>query len=77
MEIVNNITRLLDSRKISYTAYTLPAEKRGARETARMLGVAAELVYKTIVITRLKGKPILAVNCVRREESKSTQRTHS
>ena len=61
MEIVNNITRLLDSRKISYTAYTLPAEKRGARETARMLGVAAELVYKTIVITRLKGKPILAV----------------
>ena len=57
----NNITRLLDSRKISYQAFELPAEKLGARETARRLGVDPELVYKTIVITRPKGKPILAV----------------
>ncbi len=39
----------------------LPAEKLGARETARLLGVDPDLVYKTIVITRPKGKPILAV----------------
>ena len=39
----------------------MPVEKLGARETARLLGVAPELVYKTIVITRPKGKPILAV----------------
>jgi Cys-tRNA(Pro)/Cys-tRNA(Cys) deacylase len=57
----NNITRLLDSKKIAYRAFELPAEKLGARETACLLGVAPELVYKTIVITRLKGKPILAV----------------
>jgi len=57
----NNITRLLDSRKIPYRAFELPAEKLGARETARLLGVKPELVYKTIVITRPKGKPILAV----------------
>jgi len=57
----NNITRLLDSKKISYRAFELPAEKLGARETARLLGVDPELVYKTIVITRPKGKPILAV----------------
>ena len=57
----NNITRLLDSKKIPYKAFTLPAEKLGARETARLLGVDPELVYKTIVITRPKGKPILAV----------------
>jgi Cys-tRNA(Pro)/Cys-tRNA(Cys) deacylase len=61
MSNANNITRMLDSRKINYTAYTLPAEKLGAIETARLLGVSAELVYKTIVITRQKGKPILAV----------------
>jgi Cys-tRNA(Pro)/Cys-tRNA(Cys) deacylase len=61
MAIVNNITRLLDSRKISYTAFELPVEKLGARETARRLGVDPELVYKTIVILRPKGKPILAV----------------
>jgi Cys-tRNA(Pro)/Cys-tRNA(Cys) deacylase len=61
MAIGNNITRLLDSRKIPYTAFELPAEKIGARETARMLGVHLDMVYKTIVITRPKGKLILAV----------------
>ena len=62
MSLVNNVTRLLDSRKIPYTAFELPAEKLGATETARSLGVPAEIVYKTIVVTRPKpGKPILAV----------------
>ncbi len=61
MAIVNNITRLLDSRKIPYKAFELTAEKRGAYETARLLGVDPEMVYKTIVVTRSKGKPILAV----------------
>lgn len=58
----NNITRLLDARKIPYTAFELPNEKIGALEAARHLGVSPALVYKTIVITREgKGKPILAV----------------
>lgn len=58
----NNVTRLLDSRKIAYTAFDLPAEKLGALESARLLGVPAELVYKTIVVLREKpGKPVLAV----------------
>lgn len=58
----NNITRLLESRKIPHTVFELPAEKLGARETARRLGVPPEIVFKTIVIVREKpGKPILAV----------------
>jgi Cys-tRNA(Pro)/Cys-tRNA(Cys) deacylase len=61
MPIVNNITRLLDSRKIHYKAFEFPTVKLGADETARLLGVDLELVYKTIVVTRPKGKPILAV----------------
>jgi Cys-tRNA(Pro)/Cys-tRNA(Cys) deacylase len=61
MPIVNNVTRLLDSKEIPYKAYELPAEKLGAGETANLLGVDPELVYKTIVVTRPKGKPILAV----------------
>ncbi len=62
MAITNNITRLLDSRKIAYTAFELPVEKTGAIETARLLGVDPALIYKTIVITREKpGKLILAV----------------
>ena len=57
----NNITRMLDARKVRYTAYELPAEKLGAQETARLLNVPVELVYKTIVVTRDKGKPLLVV----------------
>ena len=58
----NNITRMLDARKIPYTAFELPAEKLGALETAQLLGIAPEQVFKTIVVTREgKGKPILAI----------------
>lgn len=63
MPPVNNITRLLDQRRIPYTAFELPAEKLGARDTARRLGVQPEIVFKSIVAIRpLPGsKPILAV----------------
>lgn len=61
MATINNVTRLLDSKKIPYQAFELPAKKRGALETAQLLGVDPELVYKTIVVTRPKGKPVLAV----------------
>ncbi len=59
---VNNVTRMLDAKKIPYQAFELPAEKLGALETARLLGVDPAQVFKTIVILREKaGKPILAV----------------
>ena len=62
MSIVNNVTRLLDARKIRYTAYEVPAEKLGALETARILNVEAASVFKTIVVTREKPKkPLLVV----------------
>ncbi len=61
MSVANNLTRFLDARKIAYRAFELPAEKLGALETARLLGVDPDLVYKTIVVTRPKGKPVLAV----------------
>ena len=62
MAIVNNITRLLDSRKISYTAFETPTDKLGAVEVAGLLNIPSEEVFKTIVVTRDKGKkPILAL----------------
>jgi Cys-tRNA(Pro)/Cys-tRNA(Cys) deacylase len=61
MPIVNNVTRLLDSKKIPYQAFETRPEKLGAAETALELGLDPNLVYKTIVVTRPKGKPILAV----------------
>ena len=62
MTIINNVTRLLDSRKIKYTAYELPVEKLGALETAHLLNVDPAVVFKTIVVTRDKPKkPLLVV----------------
>ena len=62
MSPVNNVTRFLDSKKISYAAFETPAEKLGARETAEFLKVPLEIVFKTIVVTREKPKkPILVV----------------
>ena len=62
MHIVNNVTRFLDARKIKYQAFDTPADKLGAIETARILNVDPDVVFKTIVVTRDKPKkPILAV----------------
>jgi Cys-tRNA(Pro)/Cys-tRNA(Cys) deacylase len=62
MPITNNVTRFLDSKRVQYTAFELPAEKLGALETARLLHVPPEQVFKTIVVTRDRpGKVVLAV----------------
>jgi len=63
MALRNNVTRLLDIKKILYRTYELPMEKIGALETARLLDVDPAAVFKTIVVTRKesKTKPVLAV----------------
>lgn len=58
---VNNVTRYLDAQKVPYQAYETEQEKLGAQETARLLGLPPEVVFKTIVVTRERGKPLLAV----------------
>ena len=60
--VTNNITRLLDAKQIPYVVFELPAEKLGAQETAGLLNVPLEQVFKTIVVKREGiGKPILAI----------------
>ncbi len=61
MAIVNNVTRLLNSRKIKFTSYELPVEKLGALDTAKLLNVEAAAVFKTIVVTRDKPKKTVLV----------------
>ncbi len=62
MPVINNVTRFLDSRKVHYTAFETPAEKLGALETAQLLGLEPDSVFKTIVVTRDKPKkPLLVV----------------
>jgi len=61
MTTTNNVTRLLDSRKISYTVYELPVEKLSALETAQLLNVEPDSIFKTIVVTRDRPKKSLLV----------------
>lgn len=61
MTVTNNVTRFLDARKLKYVAHELPNEKLGAVEAAQHMGVPEEQVFKTIVTTREKGKPVLVV----------------
>jgi Cys-tRNA(Pro)/Cys-tRNA(Cys) deacylase len=64
MTIKNNVTRLLDSRKIDYTAHEYDSSQfHSADEVAQLIGVPVEHVYKTIVVLREdKGrKPLLVM----------------
>jgi hypothetical protein len=56
MAIVNNVTRLLDSRKVRYSAFETPPEKLGALERA-FSECAGRDRFKTIVVTRPAPKP--------------------
>jgi len=63
MPLRNNVTRLLDSRKIKYELFEFSPEKHSAEETAALLGVPEDHVYKTLVVLRdVRGKkPLLAM----------------
>lgn len=59
---VNNVTRLLDAKKVAYETFDIPVEKLSALEVAEVLKVPPESIYNTIVARRGRpGKPILAI----------------
>ena len=57
----NNVTRLLDAAHARYSIFELPVEKISAVETANLLSVPPEIVYKTIVVVVPGKKPALCV----------------
>jgi len=63
MSVKNNVTRLLDSRKIAYTTIEYDGSQfHSAEEVAHLIGVPVDQVYKTIVVLREeKGKKPLLV----------------
>jgi Cys-tRNA(Pro)/Cys-tRNA(Cys) deacylase len=69
MEKTNSM-RVLDARKIKYTAkvYDATREFHDAVEAATLIGAPAESVYKTLVVLREgRGKPLLVMIPARRE----------
>lgn len=70
MPIKNNVTRLLDSRKIAYTTAEYDGSTfHSAEEVANLIGVPVDQVYKTIVVLRedKTRKPLLVMIAGNRE----------
>lgn len=56
-----NAMRALEARKVSYETYTFPPEIHSAIGVAEALGVPASQVYKTLVVMRKNGEPLLVL----------------
>ncbi len=70
MPIKNNVTRLLDSRKIAYTTTEYDGTQfHSAEAVARLIGVPDVQLYKTIVVLRedKARKPLLVMVAANRE----------
>ena len=57
----NNAMRMLDAREVPYETYTFPPVIHSAEGVAQVVGVPASQVYKTLVVVRKQGKPLLVM----------------
>jgi len=56
-----NAMRALDARRIPYEVLEISPEIHGAEEVAGTLGLPAGDIYKTLVVRRTPGRPILVL----------------
>ncbi len=56
-----NAMRFLEGHKIPYEAFAYAPEIHSATEVADVLGFPRSEVYKTLVVLREKGKPLLVI----------------
>jgi Cys-tRNA(Pro)/Cys-tRNA(Cys) deacylase len=54
-----NAMRVLEGRRVRYEVFTFSPEIHSADEVAETLGLPPDEVYKTLVVLRPKGKPML------------------
>jgi len=56
-----NTMRLLDAHKVPYEVLTFSDAVHSATEVADLLGLDPKTVYKTLVVQRTRGKPVLVM----------------
>ncbi|MEM8856949.1 MAG: YbaK/EbsC family protein [Chloroflexota bacterium] len=59
--------KLLEGRKVSYEIFEYPTNERDAEKIAEYLNVPASEVYKTLVVLRTRGKPLLCMIAAERQ----------
>jgi len=57
----NNTMRLLDQRGIPYQVYTFSPDIHSAQGVAKVTGLLASMVFKTLVVMPAQGRPILVL----------------
>lgn len=61
MTIKTLAMKVLESQKVAYKVHTYPENERDARKIAEWLEMPAERVFKTLVVVREGGKPLLVM----------------
>jgi len=61
MKQKTNSMRFLEAQKIPYRVHEFSPEIRSADEVADVLGIPHSQVYKTLVVTRERGRPLLVM----------------
>ncbi|HOG46671.1 MAG TPA: aminoacyl-tRNA deacylase [Anaerolineae bacterium] len=56
-----NVLRLLEARQVPYQAFSYSDEIHSAEGVAEAIGVPAEQVFKTLVVLRERGRPLLVL----------------
>jgi Cys-tRNA(Pro)/Cys-tRNA(Cys) deacylase len=61
MKSKTNSMRLLESRHIPYQVHEFSTEIRSAEDAAQVMGAPPDHVYKTLVVLRERGRPLLVI----------------
>jgi Cys-tRNA(Pro)/Cys-tRNA(Cys) deacylase len=56
-----NSMRVLEAQDVPYEVFTFPRKHHSATEVAELAGVSPAQVYKTLVVQRDEGKPLLVM----------------
>ena len=60
-ELKLNSMRVLEAQGVPYELFTYPPQRHSAVEVAELAGVPPAQVYKTLVVRREEGKPLLVM----------------
>jgi Cys-tRNA(Pro)/Cys-tRNA(Cys) deacylase len=60
-ELKLNSMRVLEAQGVPYEVFTYPPQRHSAVEVAELAGVPPAQVYKTLVVQREEGKPLLVM----------------
>jgi len=56
-----NTMRMLEAHEVPYETHTFPPEIHSAEGVAQVVGVPVSQVYKTLVVVRKRGNPLLVM----------------